>query len=254
MKDFLIGGYNRPSRASTTVLKDEVNDFEVEHEMKTIKKLPAELLDEVDEEYKDELKGSNSQNATEPVQFMNQQQQEISIIQGGKENETFTEPEFMVQNFPEDPNKKPHYVELDDEDEKKVGLRFTKNELEEVFHDGPVMPMKHEGAFEVKAQYMDELSPAKSPKNEEQKTLNQAQPKFKVETISPLADPNSKINTEIVLRDMNFNQGFNFENKFIMGDGQSADGTRTLFDDNYKFNLKTIIIENCTFSSQTQFD
>ena len=67
MKDFLIGGYNRPSRASTTVLKDEVNDFEVEHEMKTIKKLPAELLDEVDEEYKDELKGSNSQNATEPA-------------------------------------------------------------------------------------------------------------------------------------------------------------------------------------------
>jgi hypothetical protein len=57
------------------------------------------------------------------------------------------------------------------------------------------------------------------------------------------------MNTEIILRDMNFHPGFNFENKFIMGDGQ-ADGTKTLFDDNYKFNLKTIILENCTFCSE----
>ena len=146
MKDFLMIG--RTSRATTTVLKDDVPlaDFEVEHEMKTIKKLPAELLDEVDEEYKEELKGGSNKTEVDP-QFP-----EISIIQG-KENETFTEPEFMVQNFPQDPNQQ--FTELNDEDEKKIGLRFTKGELEEVLHEGPVMPMKHDGAFEVKDQYMD---------------------------------------------------------------------------------------------------
>jgi len=35
-----------------------------------------------------------------------------------------------------------------------------------------------------------------------------------------------------------------------MGDGNAGDGSRTLFDDNYKFNLKKIVLENCTFTSE----
>jgi len=82
MKDFLIGGIGR-ERRETAVLKDEVNDFEVEHEMKTIKKLPAELLDELDEEYKDELRVSGHRNdSADPERFLGKYQPEISIIQG----------------------------------------------------------------------------------------------------------------------------------------------------------------------------
>ena len=88
--------------------------------------------------------------------------------------------------------------------EAKLGLKFTKNELEEVLHEGPVMPMKHEGAFEVKDQYMDDLSSARSQKSKNSQEMAQkvAKEALKVETISPYADPNSQINTEIVLKDM----------------------------------------------------
>lgn len=36
----------------------------------------------------------------------------------------------------------------------KLGLAFSKEELEEITHEGPVKP-KHVGAFEIKESYMD---------------------------------------------------------------------------------------------------
>jgi hypothetical protein len=36
----------------------------------------------------------------------------------------------------------------------KLGFAFSKEELEEITHEGPVKP-KHVGAFEIKESYMD---------------------------------------------------------------------------------------------------
>lgn len=35
-----------------------------------------------------------------------------------------------------------------------MGLAFSKNEVEEILHEGPLKP-NHEGAFEIKKDYMD---------------------------------------------------------------------------------------------------
>ena len=83
MKDFIIGGYNRDSQPKKTLLQDDdVADFEVEHEMKTIKKLPAELLDQEDEEFKDDVRATNqrSNSNIDHDKFLGHN--EISIIQG----------------------------------------------------------------------------------------------------------------------------------------------------------------------------
>ena len=63
----------------------------------------------------------------------------------------------------------PISLESSENNEKKSGLRFTKTELEEVLHEGPVMPMKHDGAFVVKDAYMDNLSSARSKEAQEEK-------------------------------------------------------------------------------------
>jgi hypothetical protein len=38
--------------------------------------------------------------------------------------------------------------------DKKLGLAFSKTEVEEILHEGPLMP-EHEGAFEIRKDYMD---------------------------------------------------------------------------------------------------
>ena len=43
---------------------------------------------------------------------------------------------------------------MDQQHGDKVGLAFTKQELEDIQHDGPLMPM-HLGAFKIKESFMD---------------------------------------------------------------------------------------------------
>ena len=68
------------------------------------------------------------------------------------------EPEFSVQNIGDDGGKSVLVAEEHDDspevDEKKYGLAFSKNEVAEILHEGPLKP-KHEGAFEIKKDYMD---------------------------------------------------------------------------------------------------
>jgi hypothetical protein len=56
-------------------------------------------------------------------------------------------------------------------DDKKLGLAFSKTEVDEILHEGPLKP-KHDGAFDIKKDYMDmsssedeEETPGKSPED-----------------------------------------------------------------------------------------
>lgn len=93
----------------------------------------------------------------------------------------------------------------------KLGLAFSKEELEEITHEGPVKP-KHVGAFEIKESYMD-----MSSSDEETKGEAQIQKK---PVVDPRFDPQAPHNQEIILRNIQLPSNFNFDRLFVLGDGQ----------------------------------
>jgi hypothetical protein len=81
------------------------------------------------------------------------------LIQGRKsELPEFPEPEFSVQNYCEDGKfsvlMADDIIDSPNMENKKLGLAFSKNEVEEILHEGPLKP-QHDGAFEIKKDYMD---------------------------------------------------------------------------------------------------
>jgi len=69
----------------------------------------------------------------------------------------------------------------------KLGFAFSKEELEEITHEGPVKP-KHVGAFEIKESYMDMSSSDEETKD----GVQQIQKKKTI--VDPRFDPSAPHN------------------------------------------------------------
>ena len=145
MKDFLKNSTNEifgSQRASgSKSMAEGAPNFNVAHEMHSLKS-PNEIR-----EY--------GEQKIVPSKFRGE---EISLIQPRKSDLTaYDEPEFSVQNYGEDGGKSALVAEELDSPEvdgKKLGLAFSKTEVEEILHEGPLKP-NHDGAFEIKKDYMD---------------------------------------------------------------------------------------------------
>jgi hypothetical protein len=137
-------------------------------------------------------------------------------------------------------------------DAKKTGLIFSKAEVEDILHEGPLRP-EHDGAFKIKEAFMDMSSSDEGldhpePSRQLVPVKKQATPVS--QPADPRFDPASVDNQELVLNFIEFDPHFDFDSLFLLGNG--AESGSKLFGDKYK-RLRLFKIENCVFTDTDQF-